>query len=254
MTTTELPPRGVAAPAVTLPPVPAATSVAVCIPAHDEEGTIAAVVATASAAVGRCNVIVVDDGSTDRTAARAEAAGARVVRIAATGKGGAMQRAVEATTTDIVVFIDADVISLEPADIVALAEPLVSDPRLVLIKPAYTRALHGHPGEGGRVTELMARPLLQLFWPDLAHLSQPLAGECAIRRSALHNVVLADGYAVELALLVDVYVRFGADAIGEVDLGERVHRNRPLRALTAQALEVLVAALVRADGCAPRPR
>ena len=115
----------------------------------------------------------------------------------------------------------------------------------MLVKPRYRRALYGRPDEGGRVTRLVARPLLQLFWPELAHLDQPLAGECAIRRSALDGIDLADGYAVELRLLIDVYERFGPAAIAEVDLGERVHRNRPLAQLTPQARSIIAMAVAR---------
>jgi len=109
-----------------------------------------------------------------------------------------MRQAVAATTAGIVVFVDGDLASLEPSHIHTLSEPLLNDPCAMLVKPAYRRALHGRAGEGGRVTELVARPLLQLLWPELAHLSQPLAGECAIRRAALNGIDLADGYAVEL--------------------------------------------------------
>lgn len=234
-------------------------AIAVCIPARNEARTVAGVVATALAAFDqptspRGEVIVVDDGSTDTTAAVAQAAGANVVRCAPSGKGNAMRQAVAATTAGILVFVDGDLASLEPSHIHTLTEPLLNDPRAMLVKPAYRRALHGRAGEGGRVTELVARPLLQLFWPELGHLSQPLAGECAIRRAALNGIELADGYAVELALLVDVYTRFGVEAIVEVDLGERIHRNRPLRELTPQAREVIAAALVRANvAAAPEP-
>ncbi|MGQ0432378.1 MAG: glycosyltransferase [Microthrixaceae bacterium] len=226
--------------------------IAVCIPARNEARTIAGVVATALAAFDqptspRGEVIVVDDGSTDTTAAVAQGAGAKVVRCAPTGKGHAMRRAVAATTADIVVFVDGDLASLEPSHIHTLSKPLLNDPCAMLVKPIYRRGLHGRPGEGGRVTELVARPLLQLFWPELAHLSQPLAGEYAIRRTALAGIDLADGYAVELALLVDLYTRFGAEAIIEADLGERIHRNRPLRELTPQARDIIAAALVRAN-------
>lgn len=227
-------------------------AIAVCIPARNEALTIASVVATALAAFDqpaspRGEVVVVDDGSTDTTAAVAQAAGANVVRCAPSGKAHAMRQAVAATTAGIVVFVDGDLASLEPSHIHTLSAPLLNDPCAMLVKPAYRRALHGRAGEGGRVTELVARPLLQLFWPELAHLSQPLAGECAIRRTALNGIDLADDYAVELALLVDLYARFGAEAIIEVDLGDRIHRNRPLRELTSQARDIIAAALIRAE-------
>lgn len=226
--------------------------ITVCIPARNEASSIGRVVATALNAFDqptshRGEVLVIDDGSSDGTAAVARAAGANVVSCAPLGKGHAMRQGLAATTAGIVVFVDGDLASLEPGHIHALSEPLLNNSCAMLVKPAYRRALHGRAGEGGRVTELVARPLLQLFWPEIAHLSQPLAGECAIRRTALVGIDLADGYAVELALLVDLYTRFGAEAIIEVDLGERIHRNRPLRELTAQARDIIAAALVRAD-------
>ena len=103
----------------------------------------------------------------------------------------------------------------------------------------------GRPDEGGRVTELLARPLLRRFFPDLADLAQPLSGECAVRRSTLADVVLADGYGVEIGLLIDVHRRYGSTAIAEVDLGERIHRNRPLHALRGHADDIVAALFER---------
>ncbi|MEO7428749.1 MAG: glycosyltransferase [Acidimicrobiales bacterium] len=233
---------------------------AVCIPARDEEHTLTQVVEAALAATTnagswppRSEVLVVDDGSVDATVAVAEAAGARVISCAATGKGHAMRRAIEATTAEIIVFVDGDLTSLTPDQITALAAPLRQNRCAMLVKPRYRRALYGRADEGGRVTELVARPLLQLFWPELAHIAQPLAGEYAIRRAVLDEIDLADGYAVELALLIDVYERFGLDAIVQVELGERAHRNRPLRDLTPQARSIIEVALGRARQT-PSPR
>jgi glucosyl-3-phosphoglycerate synthase len=106
--------------------------------------------------------------------------------------------------------------------------------------------LHGRPGEGGRVTELVARPLLERFFPALAGIAQPLAGEFALRREVLTEIALDDGYAIDIALLIDVYERFGRESIIEVDLGERTHRNRPLHELRPHSRAVLDAVLTRA--------
>jgi glucosyl-3-phosphoglycerate synthase len=228
----------------------AGRTVAVCIPARNEAATIAPIVA---AITGRLvppglvdEVIVVDDGSTDGTGAEAGAAGAQVVRPASDpGKGEALRCGIAHTSADIIVFLDGDVVNFPPWFVVALAAPLIEDPSLMMVKAGYERPLHGHPGEGGRVTELVARPLLERFFPELARVSQPLAGEFALRREVLTDVELADGYAVDIALLIDVSERFGRDAITEVDLGERTHRNRPLHELRPHSRAVLDAVLTR---------
>lgn len=228
----------------------AGLTVAVCIPARDEAPTIAAVVGVARrlAVAGLVDeVLVVDDGSADATGPLAAAAGARVlVSLAGPGKGQALAAGVAATSADVVVFLDADVTNVSERFVTALVAPLLLDPGVQLVKGRYRRSLHGLPGEGGRVTELVARPLLDRFFPELAAVGQPLAGETAVRRAALDGVVLEDGYAVEIALLLDVYRRWGAEAIAEADLGERVHRNRALADLRHQAAAVLDAVLARA--------
>lgn len=233
-----------------------ARRVSVCIPAHDETGTVGAIVASiADHLMGPGGVVdqlvVVDDGSSDGTAEVARAAGAEVVPAdGATpgrpvGKGGAMRTGGRATHGDIVVFLDADVTDFQPRFVVDLAAALVAAPDRALSKATYARSLHGIPGEGGRVNALVARPLLARCFPELAWLSQPLAGECAITRAALEHVELAPGYGVEVGLLIDVARQFGADSIVEVDLGHRTHRNRPLEALTVHAAAVVDAILDR---------
>lgn len=223
---------------------------AVCIPARNEAATIGRVVSAARQLHGAGLVdelVVVDDGSSDATGARAAAAGATVVTSSAgPGKGQALTGAVEATEAGILVFLDADVTNLFPGFITALIAPLLADDTIQLVKAAYRRPLHGRPDEGGRVTELLARPLLRRFFPELTPVSQPLAGECAVRRSALDGVTLADGYGCEVGLLIDIHRRHGLDAIAEVQLGERVHRNRPLLDLRPHADDVLDAVLTRA--------
>ena len=234
--------------------------VSVCIPARDEEETVGAVVATvrASAAMARGlidELVVVEDGSLDATAAVAEAAGATVVPSAppdldgkprAVGKGGAMRVGISVTSGDVVAFLDADVTNVRPWFVTGLVGPLLLDPRVALVKGCYTRPIDGVARGGGRVTELVAKPLLSLLFPELVGIEQPLAGETAARRDVLESVELVDGYGVEIGLLVDVAERYGVDALAQVDLGERAHRNRPLDELAPQAREVLAAALVRA--------
>ena len=231
---------------------------AVCIPARNEAATIEAVAGTVAEMVlaGAIeDLLVVDDGSSDGTAAIARAAGARVVPAdGGPGKGQALQRAVAETTADILVFLDADVVNFTPRYVTALTSALLADPGLYLVKGAYGRPLHGRPGEGGRVTELVARPLLERFFPALATIRQPLAGECALTRQLAERLGFDDGYGIEIGALIDTYLAYGRDAIAEADLGgERVHRNRPLQELTAHSRDVLSAVLARVgvEACSP---
>jgi len=230
-------------------------TVSVCVPARNEAATVGAVVAAVVrphlAVAGGSGlvdeVLVVDDGSEDDTGSRAAAAGARVLRRAADpGKGQAMRAALEAATADLVVFLDADVVDTTESFVTGLLGPLLVHEDVALVKGCYERPLEGQPAGGGRVTELVARPLLELCFPELAGVRQPLAGETAAPRWALEKVGLSDGYGVELGLLIDVAARFGTGSIAQVDLGTRTHRNRPLDELRPQAVEVLRAGLARA--------
>jgi|SRR5579875_345611 len=243
----------------------AGRAVSVCIPAHNEEATVAGVVAAVRLPHVReaggsglvDEVIVVDDGSTDATAGAAEAAGARVVRLGERlGKGAAMEAAVDQATGELFVFLDADVESTSPAYVTSLLGPLLAPPDgrpaaqdVALVKGYYERPIAGSPTGGGRVTELVAKPLLEVLFPEhpgLREVRQPLAGETAAPRWVLEKVGFAPGYGVEIGLLLDVAARFGAGAVAQVDLGTRVHRNRTLEDLRPQAVEVLRAALDRA--------
>ncbi len=193
-------------------------------------------------------IVVVDDGSHDATGAEARRAGAVVVASGADhgGKGRAMAAGMAATHGDIVVFLDADVENFAAHFLTGLAGPLLLHPGLVMVKAFYERPLGDAPTGGGRVTELVARPVIDLLFPALAHIRQPLAGETALRRRAVEKLVLEPGYGVELGLLIDVAGAFGTHAIAQVDLGRRVHRNRPLDELRPQATDVLRSALARA--------
>jgi glucosyl-3-phosphoglycerate synthase len=241
--------------------------VAVCLPARNEAGTVGAIVASVGAALtvggGGADlvddIVVVDDGSEDDTAGAARRAGGRVVRAGAGpgGKGQAMAVAVAETDAELLVFLDADVENFGPHFVTGLLGPLLAhpaagDPEVALVKGFYERPFEGRPTGGGRVTELVARPLIDLLFPHLAGVRQPLAGETAAPRTVLDKTGLAPGYGVELGLLVDVAEHFGVDHIAQVDLGVRVHRNRPLLELRAQATDVLRAALERA-GLPPSP-
>jgi glucosyl-3-phosphoglycerate synthase len=228
--------------------------ISVVIPAKDEAPTVAGVVRPLLEAHGPVGgsglldeLLVVDDGSIDETAAAAIAAGARVHRLRhSVGKGVAMAQGALVATGDLVVFLDADVLDTDPAWIPQLVGPLLADEEVQLVKGFYERPLNGHPTGGGRVTELAARPILSLLFPDVAGILQPLAGETASRRATLLDVGIEPDYGVEIGLLIDVARKCGARSIAQVDLGRRTHRNRPLSELASVSRDVLRVALDRA--------
>jgi len=155
-------------------------------------------------------------------------------------------KSLAACTGDIVCFLDADLRNFRGDYVEVLCAPLLRDPDTMFVKAFYTRSFEGAPTGGGRVTELVARPLLSLLFPKIADVVQPLGGEYAGRRSALEVLPFVEGWGVELALLIDVVERFGRDAVAQVDLGVREHRNRPLDELAAQSLAILATGLARA--------
>lgn len=222
------------------------TSVSIVIPARDEAETVADVVRCARAGIPAADVVVVDDGSSDETETNALAAGARVIPSLGKGKGAALWTGVRDTTGEIVLFLDADVTNPRQETAASLLRAISADPNLMMVRAAYERPYGSRPGEGGRVTELTARPALTLLFPTLAHLRQPLAGEVATRRVAIEAVGFVDGYGVDVGLLLDIAARHGADAVGEVSIASRAHRNRPLHELTPMAVEVLRVILHRA--------
>ena len=165
----------------------------------------------------------------------------------AIGKGEALQSAIDHTSAELLVFLDADVTNFSRDFVTELVAPLLGDGDVQLVKAKYQRGLEGRPGEGGRVTEILAKPLLERFFPALARLEQPLSGECALRRGALEGIVLSPRYGIEIGLLIDIARSFGSDSIIEVDLGERVHRNRLLRELRGHSKDILDAVLSRTE-------
>jgi glucosyl-3-phosphoglycerate synthase len=163
-----------------------------------------------------------------------------------------MWKAVHVTSADLIAFCDADVRDFRTHFVTGILGPLLLRDDVVFVKGFYERPLDGRPGEGGRVTELVARPLIAALHPQLAALAQPLAGECAARREVFERVPFVDGYGVDLALVIDVASLWGVGAMAQCDLAERVHRNRPLTELGPQALAIVQVALSRA-GMAPDP-
>jgi glucosyl-3-phosphoglycerate synthase len=157
-----------------------------------------------------------------------------------------MRDGLTASTGDIVVFCVADLYEFESHFITRLVEPLRTRDEVQFVKAVYRRPLGDRPDEGGRVTELVARPLLALLFPELEHIVQPLGGEYAGRRSVFEAVDFDEGYGVDIGLLIDVAARFGVESIAQVDLGVRLHRNRPLRQLAPQSQAVMAAVLERA--------
>jgi glucosyl-3-phosphoglycerate synthase len=244
------------------------TLVSLVIPARDEAGTVGDIVGRIREDLVESRplvdeIVVIDSDSTDDTAEVARRAGA-VVHAAASirpdlgnrhGKGEAMWKSLFVTKGDVLVFMDADLTEWDTHFVTGLLGPLLDDAGVELVKGFYNRprgstakGIHREvPSEGGRVTELVARPLVALHWPELSGVVQPLAGEWAVRRSLFEQLSVPTGYAVELAALVDCCRLRGPDAIAQVDLGLRRHGHQPLRALGAMSLQILAMAASRAS-------
>lgn len=237
----------------------AGSRVSLVVPARNEAATVGGVVSRVREALMGTTalldeIVVIDSDSTDDTSAVAQGAGAVVHRAAdvrpdlgtVPGKGEAMWKSLFVTTGDLLVFMDADLLDWDTHFVPGLLGPLLTDPSVGLVKGFYERPLaegrRAAAFEGGRVTELVARPLLALLFPELTALVQPLAGEWAVRRELFASLSVPTGYAVELAALVDTAAMAGVDAIAQVDLGRRAHRHQSLRDLGAMATQILAAA------------
>jgi glucosyl-3-phosphoglycerate synthase len=246
------------------------TTVSVVLPALNEARTVGAIVATFRALVDDGLVdelVVIDPGSTDGTDRAARDAGATVHYEAdilpaygrVPGKGEAMWKSLAVTTGDLVCWVDADVEGAGPEFVYGLLGPLLTDPAVCYVKGFYERPLAERdrlrPTGGGRVTELVARPWLNMFWPDLSYVIQPLAGEQAGRREHLESLPFAAHYGVEIGLLLDTYARHGLAGIAQVDLDRRIHRNQSVQKLGRMAFVIQHAILRRlvAEGRATLP-
>ncbi|MET9219610.1 MULTISPECIES: glucosyl-3-phosphoglycerate synthase [unclassified Streptomyces] len=238
-------------------------TVSVVLPALDEEATVGEIVAAIRRDLMTDEVplvdelIVVDSGSRDRTAQVAARAGARVVQRdailprlpALPGKGEVLWRSLLVTRGEIVCFVDADLRSFDSRFVSGIVGPLLTEPDVELVKAMYDRPLETGgavvPAGGGRVTELVARPLLNLHWPRLAGFVQPLGGEYAARRSLLERLPFPVGYGVELGMLIDALSLAGLDALGQVDVGVRHHRHQDGQALGRMSAAIYRTASLR---------
>ena len=238
------------------------TRVSLVVPARNEAATVGDVVTRVREALVDTvslldEIVVIDSDSTDDTYDVATDAGAVVHRSSEIrpdlgsmpGKGEAMWKSLFVTTGDVIVFMDADLVDWDTHFVPGLLGPLLTRTEVALVKGFYERPMLAGgtavPFEGGRVTELVARPLISLLFAELAGLHQPLAGEWAVRRSLFEQLRVPHGYAVELAALVDTQRSLGIDAIAQVDLGTRAHRHQSLRDLTGMSTQILAAGLAR---------
>jgi glucosyl-3-phosphoglycerate synthase len=239
-------------------------TISVGLPALNEERTIGTVIKRVrSALMERAplidQIVVIDSDSTDRTVEIATELGVPVHRHSQIlretgsyrGKGEALWKSLHVLDGDIVAWIDTDISNIQPRFVYGLLGPLLAEPQLQYVKGFYQRPIRQGDGlqaeGGGRVTELMARPLINLFFPELSGVIQPLAGEYAGRRSLLERLPFFTGYAVEIGLLIDILERAGLSAIGQVDLERRIHRNQPLPNLSQMAYVILQGAISKLE-------
>jgi glucosyl-3-phosphoglycerate synthase len=236
------------------------SSISLALPALNEEQTVGKVIATVKKALMDDiplldEIVLIDSASTDRTRKIAEDLGLPVYIHqnllpelgAREGKGEALWKSLLVTRGDIIAWIDTDIINIHPRFVYGIIGPLLLNRNIQLVKGFYRRPIR--IGEnmqgtgGGRVTELAARPLLNLFYPELSGVIQPLSGEYAGRREAFEKAVFFSGYGVETGLLIDVFEQFGLGAIAQVDLLERIHRNQGLEALSKMSFAIIQAVL-----------
>ncbi|MGE9269582.1 MAG: glucosyl-3-phosphoglycerate synthase [Verrucomicrobiales bacterium] len=232
--------------------------VSVCIPTLNEEGTIARIVEVLKRSLMEevrllDELVVIDSGSTDRTRSIAEKAGASVTLAAdilpfqghRIGKGENLWKAVHHCSGDLLCFVDGDIGNFHPRFVYGTLGPLIRHPSISYVKGYYERPLLAtegvDPRGGGRVTEILVRPLFERFCPELADLHQPLAGEYAARREVLETIPFPTDYGVETSQLIDIWRNHGIEAIAQTDLDERIHRNRSLAELGRMSSQILEA-------------
>ncbi len=235
-------------------------TISLALPALNEEETVGRVIRTIKNVLMLRvplldEIVLIDSNSTDRTRQIAEKIGVPVhihqnmlpqhgVRK---GKGEALWKSLYCTSGDIIIWIDTDIVNIHPRFVYGLIGPLLLRPEIDFIKGFYRRPLKVgnkmQAGSGGRVTELTARPLLNLFYPELSGMVQPLSGEYGGRRKVLEQLPFFSGYGVEIGLMIDMLEKFGLGSIGQVDLLERVHHNQPLEALGKMSFAIIQAVI-----------
>lgn len=238
-------------------------SISLCLPTLNEEKTIAKqIVIMKSELVTRYplidEIVVVDSGSTDNTCKIAASYGANVYAArdilphlpVFTGKGENLWKALYVTKGDIIVYLDADITNIHHRFAYALLGPLLMYDHIKYIKAFYDRPLAGEdakirPTGGGRVTELVIRPIFSLFFPELTQILQPLSGEYAACRELLETIPFPIGYGIETSMLLDIYNKWGLNVIAQVDLDSRVHRNQDTKALGKMAFVIMKTFLKR---------
>ncbi len=245
-------------------------TLSLALPALNEAATVGKVIRSLQRALVEAvplldEIVLIDSDSTDQTRAIAEGLGVPVFvhqqllpRLGARGgKGEALWKSLLVTRGDIIAWIDTDIVNIHPRFVYGIVGPLLLDPRIQFVKGFYRRPLRVgdkvQAGGGGRVTELTARPLLNLFYPELSGVVQPLSGEYAGRRAALEHVPFFSGYGVETGLLIDVFELFGLEAVAQVDLLERIHHNQPLDALSKMSFAILQAVIRKLERRLARP-
>ena len=237
-------------------------TISLCIPTLNEQKTIGKeVVIFRSELMQRYPLVdeiaVIDSGSTDQTLEIASSFGADTYLASdilpeiepKRGKGENLWKAIYQLKGDIIVYIDADIKNIHPRFVYGLVGPLIHRPEIKYVKAFYDRPLafsQGvRPSGGGRVTEILIRPLFSLFFPELSAIIQPLSGEYAVRREVLESIPFPIGYGVETSHLLDVYTRWGLSAFAQTDLDQRVHRNQPTRSLGRMSFGILQTFLSR---------
>jgi len=240
-------------------------TISLALPALNEEETVGRVIRTIKNTLMTRyplldEIVLIDSNSTDRTRQIAEKTGVPVYihqnilpqHGARKGKGEALWKSLYCTSGDIIIWIDTDIVNIHPRFIYGLIGPLLLRPEIDFVKGFYRRPLKVgnkmQAGSGGRVTELTARPLLNLFYPELSGMVQPLSGEYGGRRKVLEQLPFFSGYGVEIGLMIDMLEKFGLSTIGQVDLQERVHHNQPLEALGKMSFAIIQAVIRKLEG------
>jgi len=240
-------------------------TISLAMPALNEEETVANVILTLKSALMEKvqlldEIVLMDSNSTDTTREIAESLGIPVVihqqilpqHGVRSGKGEALWKSLIVTRGDIILWIDTDIVNIHPRFVYGLLGPLLTTPRVRFVKGFYRRPIKVgnkvQAGGGGRVTELTARPLINLFYPELSGIIQPLSGEYGGRRSALEQLPFFSGYGVEIGLLIDFFEKFGLSAIAQVDLEERIHHNQPLESLSKMSFAIIQAVIHKLEG------